>query len=375
MPLVFRYHLFEREIFSLAASSLGLALALGGVDADADRPGRIRGGPALLAAGVLLGAAFHFKQVGLFPAAALVAFGLLTRQWRSALVAAAAFVAFGGGLLGLDLALYGPDVALQSFFLHLAKGSPVPIGLRVVRLASELGPLLPLAVLGAWLRRRDRATLFVGLWAAFELLFMLGLSSTFWPHYLVTLLGPLVLLAGGAASAGPRTRLAAALAMLAGAALLAAQARPDPAERLGFGGVGRIELAQTAAAVAALVPPDSDALLCPPVVALEADRIKLYNYIDTLGFTRQLQNAYREGRLFEFLGHRSTESFSLTLARANATWLPEALEAVRSGRVLAVIPEGELPIPVAAIVASGYRRVLANEWFELYASPQVISSP
>lgn len=373
MPLVFRYHLYEREIFSLAAASAGLALAFSGRGGAALRAGLGSGMLLPCAAGVLLGAAFHCKQVGLFPAAALVLFGSASGQARAALVAGTAFVAFSGGLLGLDLLLYGPDVALQSFLLHLIKGSPIPLEVRLQRLGAELGPLLPAAALGLWTRRHERGTLLLGLWALFELLFMLLLSSTFWPHYLLPLLGPLTLLAGGGLSSGPRPGRRAALALLAGAALLLWQARRDPLDRLGFSGVGRQDLLRTARLVAQLVPPHSDALMCPPVLALQADRIKMYNYIDTLGFTRQLQAAYRDGRLRRFLSELPAESFGRTLARANATWLPEALEAIRSGRVLAVVPEGELPIPVGALVASGYRPLERNPWFEVYASPAAVS--
>jgi len=367
MPLVFRYHLYEREVYSLAASSVGLALAFWARSAAPERPGSGRCTLLLIAAGALFAVAFHCKQVGLFPGSAFVLDALLTGEVRVALIAGGAMAAVGGGLLALDVGLYGPDVLLQSFALHLIKGAPLPFGLRLTRLAAELGPLLPLVAIGLWARRRDAATRFLSLWIGLELLFMLLISSTFWPHYMVPLLAPLVLLGAGALQ--PRTRKLGAVALAAGLALLAVQSSANPQDRLGFGGVGREALARTAQLVQSLVPPDSDALLCPPVVALEADRIKLYNYIDTLGFTRQLQAAYREGRLRAFLRNPPAESFGRTLARANATWVPEALDAVRSGRVLAVIPEGELPIPVEALVAAGYWLVDRNPWFDLYASP------
>ena len=374
MPLVFRYHFFEREIFSLAASSVGLCVALGWRRKASPAPLLTSRWPALGIAGALLGVAFHCKQVGVFPALAIVIEGLIAGQRRQALLLGLAFAASAGGLLVADLAVYGPDVLLQSFALHLIKGAPAPAGIRIERLLIELAPMLPLALVGVWVLRGRGSVRLPILWAALELSFMLVVSSTFWPHYMIPLLGPVLLIAGGAWAAGPGARKLAVLATVAGCLVLVWQARDHPRERLGFGGVSRAALEQTAAVVASIVPPQSDALLCPPVVALEADRVKLYNYIDTLGFTRQVQAAYRDGRLGELLRRGAPESFSRTLARANSTWLPEALEAVRSGRVLAVVPEGELPIPAAFLVQMGYRLAERNPEFEVYASPSTAAS-
>lgn len=355
MPLVFRYHLFEREVYSLCASACGAALALG-----VTRPGRGR----LLAAGVVCGLAFHCKQVGLFPGLALVVYLLGRSGIGPASWAALGALVSGAGLLGLDYLWYGPDLLLQSFALHLIKGAPLPFDVRVVRLLEEIGPFVPLALLGAWIRRKEASTLFLLLWVALELAFMLVLSSTFWPHYMIPLLGPLVVLSGGALASGRRSAVVALVAALAGLGL---QASGAPARRLGFSGLDRLELAQAAAQIQKLVPPDSRELLCPPILALEADRIKRFNYIDTLGFTRQLQAAYREGRLRGLLAGRPQDSFSGTLGRANATWLPEALEALQTHRIQAVVPEGELPIRPAALVSFGYAPVFRGRELVVYA--------
>lgn len=366
MPLTFRYHFYEREVFCLAASSLGLALIFSAVAP--------RRGAVALTGGALCGIAFHFKQVGVFPAIAVVSYLLGSRQFRVGLCVAMGALLTGAGILALDFALYGREVALQSFLLHLMKGSPLPLEERVLRLGKEVGPLVPAAVIGLLAVRRDPISLFLMLWAGLELLFMLQLSSTFWPHYMVTLLGPLALFAG-AGTSNRSWRAGAAAAFVAGAVLLAWQARHTPLERLGFGGVGRVELASTAESIAEWVPPDSTALMCPPAVALQADRIKMFNYIDTLGFTRQLQAADREGKLREVLEHTSEESFSRTLARANGTWVPEALEAIRSRRVIVVVPEGELPIGPDFLTSNGYRAVKSGHWFDLYVRPELQSPP
>jgi hypothetical protein len=366
-PLVFRYHLFEREVFSLAAAALGLAVALCG--------GPRRRGARSFVGGALCGVAFHFKQVGVFPGAALVLYLLALRQWRLALHAAAGLLAVSAGLLAVSLASYGPDVGLQSFALHLIKGAPLPFEVRIVRMLAELGALLPVAALGALLRRPARPALLLGLWAALELAFMLGISSTFWPHYMVPLLGPLCLFAGAAFTAARRrARLAAGAALVCALAVVAVQARSSPLQRLGFGGVSRLELQAAAEQIAEAVPPGSRALLCPPVLALQADRIKLYNYIDTLGFTRQLQQAWQAGTLLERLRRRQHESFSGTLARANAAWVPEALERLRAHEVLAVVPEGELPIRPPVLLSLGYRPIFDGRWFDVYVPERLAAS-
>ena len=96
----------------------------------------------------------------------------------------------GAGILAAGLrALPAVRWHLQSFLLHLMKGSPLPLGgASCCGLGREVGTRSFQRRWLAWLAMTasSRSHLFLMLWAGLELLFMLQLSSTFWPHYMVT---------------------------------------------------------------------------------------------------------------------------------------------------------------------------------------------
>ncbi len=350
LPLGFRYHLFEREVFSCAAALVGMAFLVAGRKREFNLASSWA---ATVLAGLLFGIAFQFKQGGLFPCLASIAYLCGLREWRRALVLSVSSAFSILGLLAVAYGQFGPELILQSFLLHFIKGSPVPLASRLPRLFWEVGPLLPMTLWGLWVFRRRPAVLFPLFWLGFELIFSLGLSSTFWPHYMIPLQAPMVLLAGGVAAEAANRRLAWIAAVL-GLVVLGVQVWKAPLYRMGLSGIRRAELRRLGSVVAELVPRGSRALICPPLIALEADRIKSFSYIDTLGFTRQLRWAHQQGRLLEWVFKTPRGSFAQTLGIANATWLPEAVDAVRKRRVRVVVPEPELPIGVRALRRMGF---------------------
>jgi hypothetical protein len=360
--LLFRYHVFEREVIYASLGAAAWALAPQAPIAT------LRGA---LAVGALLGAGVAVKISAGAALGAYLAWMLLHRR-RWSLIAC---VALAGALpFAAIYAFYrwrhGESVDLQLFAFLLAKGTNAPtFGAKLELLHVHLEPLVWLAA--AWLVAGARA--FPGggaaclalLWIATELVANVLLKTTIWPHNVLPLLFPLAFFAGRALEAGLEALRARARPTLRGAlgaglalgglvwyALLggARWAPPstseerDPARTLvhGFGGLARADLD---AAVSAIDARPSDAMLStsdwlPALCGADP----LFRFWESHGVHRELERAAREGRLEAHLEEMRRRSFDQRLAETLPEYLPELERALREGRLRFLVSTNGMPL-------------------------------
>lgn len=360
--LLFRYHVFEREVVYASLGAAAWALA-------PHAPVATRRGA--LGVGALLGVGVAVKISAGAALGAYLAWMLLHRRpW--ALIAAVALL--GALPFAAIYAFYrlrhGEIVDLQLFAFLLAKGTNAPtLGAKLELLQAHLEPLVWLAA--AWLVGAARrwpgrgAACFALLWLAAELVANVLLKTTIWPHNLLPLLFPLALFAGRALEAGldalrrrarPSLRGAlgagVALGGLAWYALLggARWAPPntpeerDPARSLvhGFGGLRRHDLD---VAVKFLDARRGEAMIATSdwLPALSgAD--PLYRFWESHGVYRELERAAREGRLAEHLEEMRSRSFERRLAETLSEYAPELEQALREQRLRFLVSTNGEPL-------------------------------
>ncbi|MBK9384247.1 MAG: hypothetical protein IPN34_05425 [Planctomycetes bacterium] len=366
--LLFRYHVFEREVVYASAGAIAWALS-------PHAPIATRRGA--LAVGALLGFGVAVKISAGAALGAYLAWMLLYRRGGSLV----AIVALLGALpFAAIYAFYrwrvGEAVDLQLFAFLLAKGTNAPtLGAKLELLRVHLEPLVWLAL--AWLVGAARAwpgrgaSCFALLWIGTELVANVLLKTTIWPHNLLPLLFPLAYFAGRSLEAGidalrrrgkPSLRgaLGAGVALsglvwyaFVGGARWTPPSSPeqrDPARTLvhGFGGLLRSDLDAVVSAVDAqprdMMFATSDWL--PALCGAEP----LYRFWESHGVYRELERAAKEGRLEAHLQEMRRRSFEQRLAETLPEYLPDLDRAmrVRSLRFL-VSTNGEPLGPVVGL--------------------------
>jgi hypothetical protein len=183
-PLLVRYHVFEREVFTLALATLGFWI----VQTRAPRRG------AALAAGAAAGAAMAIKLSGAIVLPPLLAVYLARRQLSLALWCGVGALAVGGGAWASVLLAYGHEAFLQLVVLHsIDRGVAAPVrNLLIIFLGLGYVLLIGAAGLADVLRRDWRGLPLAAAFLAVEVLaFYTLLSGTIWPHNLIELLLPL----------------------------------------------------------------------------------------------------------------------------------------------------------------------------------------
>ncbi|MBN2056773.1 glycosyltransferase family 39 protein [bacterium] len=354
-PLVFRYHLFDREIFTALAVAAMVHILV------TQPSGRRR---ALLTSACII-AGFACKQTMAVPAVALGLF-LLSRRSLKELLWTAGFTAGGVGVLcGAYYLEYGQDFLLQSLVFHFIKGQAAPVPVKMLWFTQGLHFILPMGLLGLAGLAMQRRSVAVLLWAlgGLEFLFDTIASATLWPHYLIPALVPLALAAGWVVHAAVHThrfmRPLAIAAGLLGVLVFAAvtwRTNEPLLAALGFSGVDRAALMKLGARVRDLTPEDG-VIIAPPLEALVCRRVKLINFKDNWGVMQELRDAVRGGRRREFNERMASLTFAEIRRRSANQWLPLVAESLRQRRIAAVIVNYELPLDQRFLENCGYRKV------------------
>ena len=390
--LVFRYHVFEREIF------LNLFIAWILWIFTRPRPFSPRNCLFLLLAfaggtGVKITMAIPAVSAALVPL-------VLWREPRQAL--AVLLLAAGGAVIALvpPALWYGGDFVHQVLVYHLVKGTDyagawnaLTDPLRFLELPFCLG-VLGIAVAAATGRR---ALLVLVLCFSLPwLLFLAFVSLLVWPHNYVPLLPPLALASGlflswaggqlstlvGRGGASRRNALVALLASAASFALLlrVAPIPWDPEDAIvgrhyGFGFVPRRELELLAEEIRRRTAPE-DPVLVPDLLALQSGRRRLVRgWEETLGILKWSEPFWREGRLVEAWSDARQHSFTQMVRRTRSLWLDDVVETLASGRIPVVVPDDwNLPLAPAFLRRHGYRPVLKTSTRTLWALEDPASS-
>jgi hypothetical protein len=219
--------------------------------------------------------------------------------------------------------------------------------------------------------------------AAADIVFFWFISGAFWPHYLLSTLAPLSLLAGAAVRPGfKRTcRIATLQWITAGLAALGFLITnpflligKGAVTQYGFSGTPREAVSECARHIRSNTTPD-DLIISDPFVALEARRIKVVRFRDNWGLILWMNRMIDEGRYRDAVDELSQLPFGDVRKWSQRFWMPMIQTAFTSGRVGAVIPNYELPLPDNRLRELGYQRSFQNRFYTVWTrSPSVLVS-
>lgn len=342
-PLLNRYHVFEREIFTTALAGLAFLLL---------QDNGQKSKKALLA-GAISGAAMTIKLSGAFLLPALLAAYLWMKRPRAALWCLAGWMVVGAGTWSLLLVEYGRPAFLQLIALHFVKGGRAALyaGIQDTFLPNLnylllLGPGGLLCALGLG---RDAVSVAAAVLTLEIVIFFTFLSGTLWAHNMIDLLLPLSLgTAWGlkeiwSISTSRRTGFLRRGLMAALGSTFVLLGAADPSHlKIGWGYTPRIEVQNAALFIRRSVPP-AIPIIAPHYIAAEAERQKLIDYRELYGpylwMTRTLA-AEGFGGLRQ---HAQFKYWKRMMQETSPLWYPQADKAIRDRRVGAVVWDRAFP--------------------------------
>lgn len=396
-PLVWRYHVFEREVFLVLPVLVATWLALRAPESQGRRDGHA------IALGALLAVALSVKLTAVsYVGSFFLLFAMARRQRRMAVV----LLATTATLIAVEVialwAAFGSPFLVQVFVFRLVHaGFPSSVH-QVSEFRNSLDLALAVGAVGivvhaaaGGVRRLALPALALG--CAFVLLVLL--NPAFWPHDGIELLPWLALFGGGVmVNAGRALRrpgglgkTARAARRRAFAALLAAVAlltfaiplqHPDwpngLANQLGFGYRERAEIARTAAYVRDRTAA-SDRVAMPPIIAFEANRLELVPYPELAGTMMEIEQQLENRGLVETVWHSTLRGrlFWDEVASSSERWLPALAGAIAEHRAAAVINFSEddlfpvrlIDVPDQTLGRFGYEAGFSTEHYTVWIAP------
>lgn len=365
--LLFRYHVFEREVF-LVVPVLAAFLLMTQRDDD-------RAGWRPVTAGVLLACAIAVKLTAATALVGIVAWLLVDRRHRAAAVVtmtAAAIVTIAAVVLATR---FGTDFLVQVVVFRLVHATVPSLGVKLDELRYSMDVTFALGISGLLLIiwrgevRRWRGPLvqiacgFVGL-----VLF----NPTYWAHTGIELL-PWLSLCGGRLLAAlpdlfaaPRRR-SAALCLATAIALMLFVApirnvnwQPGDNTAYGFGYRDRAELEQMGAFIRA--HSGTDALVAtPPLIAFVANRPEAVPYVEIAGTVDELTASVRQNGYWKTIASRAGAPLSFwdSVEASRDRMTPTVDAALAAHRIAVVIndsPDDLFPVPLINLAPDDLKR-------------------
>lgn len=421
--LLFRYHVFEREVFDVVPALLAVWVTIhpsGRRDVPGKQSPAWLSAPASRAAviGILLAIAMAIKLTAFAAFAAVVLYLAVERRRLEAWVVAATAIGAIAAVSLTFVAAFGTDFVVQVFVFRLVHASFPSLGVKLNEMRYTLDLAFAIGLAGlvfiAW-TGRTRAWLAVVLQLGSGFLFLVLLNATYWAHTGIELL-PWLALAGGAlvaavagrlpvldaagarrASAGrsrvrsekvsrrsgePRNRMPA-LICAGGAVLLVLFVSPvrnlnweaGDGSTYGFGYRDRSEVARLASFVREHTAADGR-VATPPLIAFAANRRELVPYAELAGDIGELTDAVRrDGYVAAISGSPlRTRTFWEGVEASRERIAPQVDTAVAARRVGAVInysADDLFPVPLIDVAqekleASGYELGLITSHYEVW---------
>jgi len=184
--LLFRYHIFEREVFTIAITIFILWFITNK---------KLNTFYALII-GILAGFAFGIKFSGLFIIPAIIGYLLFEREYRVIFFAMIGFIITSAVIYSYFLLTYKESAYYQLFLFHFFKGYDVSIGVRFLdTFVRDLNYLWILGCSGILLSLfiPNRILIFPIIIFVEYTMFFIFISSTCWPHNMIDVLLPLSL--------------------------------------------------------------------------------------------------------------------------------------------------------------------------------------
>ena len=342
-PLLFRYHVYEREVFTVF-------LATAAFWAQTAWPNATK---SAFFTGVIAGLAVTIKLSALFYLPPLLLVYLMRRSLRQAAICLGAFVIVGCGTWIFIFSYFGWTAYFQNILFHFVKGgtpglysifTTYVIPALSVILVSGTGGLL----LGALLDRHDVLSAAALLLAEFVFFFTI-ISESVVPHNMIDLLLPLALGTGyglGALRAVIKVKEGrwARVVIVVGSGLLFIPFGALKTEYIssGWGYIPRAELRSAAAFLIQHVPPDVP-ISAPQYLAAEARRIKIIDDRELAGpYMWMIQTLKDKG--FEGLKqHKVFGSWGRLVVKTIPLWQFRVDEAISERKAGAVVWDSLFP--------------------------------
>ncbi len=385
--LVFRYHLWEREILGLPLCAAGIYLIQSFPFSGTGKRKIIGLLATLMVLSAMVKLTFLVFWTGLF------FYLLLDKAKRNT-----AFWMFGIGLSGTVLLfllfawLFQPHFIQQVVLVHLFKGTGETFLVKLRSIPLWLDLLFALGVPGFFLLwKQDRA------WGALALVlffvetgFYLFFSPTLWPHNLIDFLIPLSIASAATLlylveNLGRRPRVESSRKQLAGLSSLLlwlvlcllwiSPIRPSARHRgaiYGFGFQSRDEIATVARAIRKNSGPN-DRIAAPALIAVAADRMKLIAYRELAGELAAIRAAWEEGGLEASLKLSREGRLFSKVQDSRVGWEAEIAQAIREHRLALVVNDWgrahypHFGIPADFLKEQRYRCIFRSEHYDVWA--------
>lgn len=379
-PLLMRYHVWEREVFSLLCMVIAVRLLL--------RQSR----PLWLALVLALAILVKLTNV-LFLAVVALYLGIVRRDYRLALATAATGFAVAAAVIAATGLFVGPELFQQMVLVHLLKGRALELSVRLGWLRQGLDLVLVIGLPGLlwlWTRARPLGAL-ATLWLGVYLVFYLLISPTLWTHNLIDMLVPLCL--GGAgtvaflhealhqAARWTRREASALIALLVWLAVGGIWVAPLELKRYALR--PRSEIARVAEVVRRCSRP-GETIVAPALIAVAADRPKLVVYREIAALLPQARRRWKaEGwsSLVRAPADRGFYRRSGQGALGPSGWRLRVQGAVEQRRVAVLVNDtgrGHFPIYVADagwLAKNGLTRVYRSRHYEVWTAPTRATPP
>jgi len=384
--LLFRYHVFEREVFVVVPVLIAIYAATSR-----------RGAPGT--AGVALGAAMLIKLTAFAALVGLTAELIVERRRREAGIIAAVAIGIVAAAALLMSGGFGKDFVVQVFVFRAVHASFPSLGVKLQEMRLTLDVAFALGAAGTALllwdaarkRRGEQALRFVPYQIASGFLFLVLLNPTYWAHTGIELLPWLACAAGylvaRVARPDQRAGRSAALALAAVAAFLLIAVSPinnlnsfppDEGRRpvpYGFGYRDRAELERVASVIRARTSA-TDAVATPEIIAFAANRREVVPYAELAGEMDELrQQVDRDGYLAVLTGSRFRDlTFWDAVDASRELISPRIAQAVASSKVGAVVNYSEddlfpvrlVQVPQGLLESNRYDLALLTSHYEVW---------
>jgi hypothetical protein len=342
-PLLFRYHIFEREVFTLFFAALILWLLVSQEESFWLYP----------VVGVLGGLCVGVKLSGVFIIAAVIFYLLFKGKFRFFLITLGSFVVVGGGIWAYYLLQYGEEAFYQMILLHTIKGTSSSNVWRLKEVIfQELNYLWILGgggLLNGVFPQKKKILIIALVFLVEMFVFFTFISNTLWEHNMVDFLLPLTI--GTAVGLWfikevikkPQTRITGIALLILPVLLFAIfgllnfRSDYNPWEYISRNEVKEVaEFIHNNTSQTALIS-------APHYLANEAQRVKFIDYRELIGPYRWMMQVIKAEGYNGLTKYKRPKSWHQMVVMTMKFWRPEVDKALVHGEITAVVWDDQYP--------------------------------
>jgi hypothetical protein len=377
--VIFRYHIFEREIYVTAVMLLCVYVLFRNHEFG-DRL------PALLAVLVVLGLLCKLTAIAYVPAIVIYLYASFGKKStvRFIFITSSIFIL----VIICFYLVYGKSFLIQVFLFRMLHGFT-----RLVRKwplfaeVLDLNLVLGLPGLLILLKDRTRKSLMIIALFASTFVFDFVLNPTFWPHNGIEML-PWLSIAGGALvqeivqvtksmiEKRPFVLKRSLFVYLGLPLLLWVFVFPVQISDWGFGFRQRVELNRIASFIESQTLED-EVILTPPIFPFLAKRVEIVPYTEIAGTMIDLEAKVKKYGLLETIRRTPKLRFEDGMINSQKIWLPEVLKKIHERRLKIVInpspfDKGYLTdfVPEDFLKASKYQVTFMTDHYKVWTPRQ-----